>query len=628
MMESKRVCALLCVALLLSPWSAAAQAVQASNGGAQPLRAISGIWRNFTWVQESPFNQANSGRLDSLVRAGQIYLSLQDAIALALENNLDIEYQRYGSRLAAADLKRAGAGATTLRGVATSISGGSAASSYVGGNSTLTTGTGALASYSLEPTVNFGYTWSHQTTPQTSSFVTGTNSLINESTVANSSISKGFLTGTQATLSWNNTFSRTNSGRSDFNPSKSTNFNLTITQHLLEGFGRAVNNRAIRVAQNNLKVSDHVFRHQVMATVANVVNMYWDLVSYNQNVRVQQQAVDLAQRLWEDNKKQVEAGTLAPIEVVRAEAQVASSQQALTIARTQLLQQEAALKNILSRNGVASPLIAEARIIPTDQIRVPATESVEPVQDLIARALDSRPELAESRLITENARIGLAATKSQLKPTLDLVGSLQNSGLAGQVNSLPIPSVTGGAPTPRSPSAVDAYFLGGYGTALAQALRRNFPNYSIGFSFNVPLTNRTAEADMVRDQILVRQQEVRQQQIINQIRLDVTNALIALQQARGQYESAVKTRMLQEQTLAAEEKKFAVGASTIFFVVQAQRDLSLAQSQEVAALSAYSKARVALDQATGAILDRYNVQIEEARAGRVSRSPDQPPVQP
>ena len=251
-----------------------------------------------------------------------------------------------------------------------------------------------------------------------------------------------------------------------------------------------------------------------------------------------------------------------------------------------------------------------------------------PVQDLIAGALDNRPELAENRLMTENARIGLAATKSQLKPTLDLVGSLQNSGLAGQVNALPIPStVPGGTPTQRNASAVDSYFIGGYGTALAQALRRNFPNYTIGFSLNVPLTNRTAEADMVRDQILVRQQEVRQQQIINQIRLDVTNALIAVQQARGQYESAVKTRTLQEQTLAAEEKKFAVGASTIFFVVQAQRDLSLAQSQEVAAPSAYSKARVALDQATGRILDRYNVEIDEARAGRVSRPPDAPPAE-
>ncbi len=626
MRRTDRICAVICVVLLLVPWPALAQSAEAAKIGRNPFRAVTGVWRNLKWTQESPFQAGNSGRLDSLLRAGQLYLSLQDAVALALENNLDIEYQRYGSRLAAADVRRASAGAPNLRGVTTSIAGSSTASSYLGGQSNLTTGTGAVSSYTLEPTVSFGYNWSHLTTPQTSSFVTGTSSLINETSTANSSIQKGFLTGTLATLAWNNTFTSTNSGRSDFNPSKSTNFSLTVTQHLLEGFSRAVNSRGIRVAQNNVKVSDLVFRHQVMATVANVVNMYWDLVSYNQNVRVQQQAVDLARRLWEDNKKQVEVGTLAPIEVVRAEAQMASSQQALTIAETQLLQQEAALKNVLSRTGVASALIAEARIVPTDQIRVPSTESVEPVQDLMAAALENRPELAESRLMADNARIGLAATKSQMKPTLDLVGTLQNNGLAGQVNALPIPSVTGGAATPRNPSAVDAYFLGGYGTALAQALRRNFPNYTIGFNFNVPLTNKTAQADMVRDQVLIRQLEIRQQQIVNQIRLDVTNALISVQQARGQYESATKTRLLQEQTLAAEEKKFAVGASTIFFVVQAQRDLAVAQQQEVTALNAYSKARVALDQATGRVLDRYNVQIDEARSGSVSRPADPPPV--
>jgi outer membrane protein TolC len=571
-------------------------------------------------------NLGNSTRIESLVRAGRIYLSLQDAIALALENNLDIELQRYGPRIAATDVQRAQAG-TTIRGITTTTSTLSSGTTGGGGaglnaaTASVTTGTGAALA-NLEPTVTFNYNWLHQTTPQTSSFVTGTNSLQTESSTANMGIQKGFTTGTAVSFGWNNSFVSNNSGRSDFNPSKSANFSLSVTQHLLDGFGRAVNTRNIRVARNNVQVSDLVFKQQVMTTVASIINLYWDLVSYNQNVRVQRQAVALAQRLFEDNKKQVEIGTLAPIEIVRAEAQVASSQQALTIAETQLLQQETTLKNALSRTGVASPSLAEARVVPTDQIRVPSTEAIEPIQDLVARAMENRPELAQSRVQVDSAKIGLAGTKSSLKPMLDLVGTLQNNGLAGQVNTLPVPSVVPGVPpSPRNPNAVDPYFLGGYGTALSQLLRRNFPNYSLGFQLNVPLGNKAAEADMVRDQLAIRQQEIRQQQLMNQIRLDVTNALIAVQQARAQFESATKTRVLQEQTLAAEEKKYALGASTIYFVIQAQRDLAQAQSQEVTALSAYSRAKVTLEQSTGRTLEAYNIQIDEARTGRVSRGP-------
>ena len=617
------VFAVLCSLVLLLPEACLGQSGAAQQSGRQPVQSMGWIWQKYQFREEAQASFSNSSRLDALIRAGNVYLSLQDAIALALENNLDIELQRYGPRLANTDLLRAHAG-STIRGVSTAVSGGGAgAASAVGA---VNTGTG-VAAMNLEPTATFNYNRLHNTTPQTSSFVTGTNSLINENTQANFGLQKGFLTGTSVSFGWNNTFTNSNSGRSDFNPAKSSNFNLSVTQHLLEGFGRSVNNRNIRIANNNLKVSDLVFKHQVMATVGTVINLYWDLVSYNQNVRVQRQAVALAQKLHEDNKKQVDVGTLAPIEIVRAEAQVASSQQALTIAETQLRQQETVLKNALSRTGVANPLLSEARIVPTDQMRVPPTEPIEPIQDLIGRALDNRPELAESRLQVENSKIGLAATKSAMRPTVDLVGSLQNNGLAGQVNTLPVPSLTPGVPPqPRNPNAVDPFFLGGYGTALAQMFRRNFPNYAIGFQVNVPLSNRSAEADMVRDQLAIRQQEIRMQQLVNQIRLDVTNALIAVQQARAQNEAASKTRILQEQTLAAEEKKYALGASTIFFVVQAQRDLALAQSQEVASLSAYSKAKIALDQATGRLLDTYGIQIEEAKTGRVSRPADPPPA--
>lgn len=580
--------AIFCV-WILSPLSGFAQMPAPFQGAA--LSPAGGLYQPYRWRQEPPVNLSNSSRLDSLIRAGRLYLSLQDAIALALENNLDIELQRYNLRNADAALLKAEAG-----------------------------GAGVPV---YDPVASFNYNFAHQTTPQTSSFVTGTNSLVNRVKTANFSIQKGFITGTTATFGWNNTFARSNSGRSDFNPSMSSNFSLQITQPLLRGFGWAVNNRNIRVAKNNRQVSDLAFREQVINTVANIVNLYWDLVSYNEDVKVKRQALALAEKLRSDNQKQVEIGTLAPIEVVRAEAQVALSQQDLTISETRLLQQETLLKNALSRTGVASPLLAEARIVPTDLIRVPAVEPVQPIQDLIAQALSSRPDLDQSRIQIENSKISLEGVKTSLKPSLDLVGSLQNNGLAGQINSLPIPPIPGTnlPPSQRNPNSVDPFFLGGYGTVLSQLFARNFPNYGIGFQLNIPLRNRSAQADMIQNQLALRQQEIRQQQLINQIRLDVTNALIALQQARATYEAAVKTRILQEQTLDAEEKKYALGASTIFFVIQAQRDLAQARSSEVAALSNYSKARVALDRATGQVLAAYGVEIEEAKSGKVARGP-------
>jgi outer membrane protein TolC len=559
---------------MLAPVSGLAQS--AATSFTQPA---GGLVRPYRWRQQSPVNLNNSSRLESLIRAGRLYLSLQDAIALALENNLDIELQRYNLASVQADLLRAN--------------------------------TGSNVGLNLDPVAGFNFNWGHVTSPQTSSFITGTNSLINTTTTANATLSKSFLSGTTATLGWNNTFARSNSSRSDFNPYNSSNLRLEVTQHLLRGFGFAVNSRGIRVARNNLKVSDLAFKQQVIATVSTVIGYYWDLVSYNEDVKVKRQALALAEKLRDDNQKQVDIGTLAPIEVVRAEAQIASSQQALTVSETRVLQEEAILKNALSRTGVANPVIAGARIVPTDQIQVPESEAVQPVQDLIAEALRERPEMGQNELQITNSKISMEGTRNSMRPTLDLVGSLQNSGLAGQL---------------RPGGSVDPFFIGGYGTAMTQVLARNFPNYAFGFQFSVPLSNRAAQADMVQTQLSLRQQEIRQQQLVNQVRLDVTNALIAVQQARAGYLAAVKTRELQEETLSAEEKKYALGASTVFLVVQAQRDLAEARSLEVAARSGYTKARVSLDQATGRVLSANGVEIAEAASGRVSRAPSALPA--
>ncbi len=562
------------VLLMMLPMTGFAQ-----SAGIQPVQPATGLWQRYQFRLEPPASLANSGRLDSLLRGGNLYLSLQDAIALALENNLDIAIQRYAPRLADAALLSAKAGGGGVP--------------------------------SLDPTATYNLNWAHQTMPQTSSFVSGTSSLVNTSTLSNFAISQGFVTGTSATLGWNNTFSKNNSTRSDFNPSTSANLSLQVTQHLLQGFGMATNRRNIRIAQNGRKVSDLAFKQQVIATVASVMNLYWDLVSFNEDVKVKLQAVALAQQLRGDNQQQVEIGSLAPIEVVRAEAQLASSRQDLVLSQTRVLQQEAIIKNALSRTGVASPAVANAKVIPTDEIRFPAAEPVEPIQDLFAKAFASRPELAQTSLQVENSKIGLEGTKSALKPTLDAVGTLQNSGLAGQLSTLTLPGT----------STINPYFLGGYGTALGQMMRRNFPNYSIGLQLNIPLRNRVAQANMITSQVQLRQQELQQQQQINQVRLDVTNAVIAVQQARAAHDASVQARILQEQTLAAEQEKFRLGASTSFLVIQAQRDLASAQSSEVASRSGYTKAKIALDQATGRLLESNGIQMDEAVSGQVSRPP-------
>jgi outer membrane protein TolC len=638
--------AVLCVYLLLAQ-SVVAQAPQ-TRGSAQG-NWFTGMSNPYRYEELPPVDLANSGRLEALLRAGKLYLSLQDAIALALENNLDIALQRYGPLSAAANRQRAEAGGL-LRGVPAAVQratvsalaqatgtaggGGGGGGAAVGtgdaaAGGTIITATGTTIP-NLDPGAYFQSTViGHRTVPQSNSFNTGTNSLVYSNRTANFGIQKGFLTGTVASFGWNNSRLETNAGRSDFNPSISGSFSLNITQPLLQGFGIAVNNRNIRIAKNNQQVSDLVFKQQVITTVSAIVGAYWDLVSFNENVKVRQQALALAQRLYEDNKKQVEIGTLAPIEIVRAEAEVASAQQALTQAESQLLQQETLLKNALSRTGVASPSVADARIVPTDQIRVPEIEPVQPVQDLIGKAMESRPELAQTRIQIENTKIGLKGTQSQLKPSLDLVANFQNNGLAGQVNSLPIPPIQGAPPGPpqfRDPKVVDPFFLGGYPKMISQLFARNFPDYSLGFQLTIPFRNRAARADMVMDQVSLRQQELRQQQQINQIRAEVRNAQIAMQQSSTAHRAAVKARVLQEQTLDAEQKKYALGASTIFFVIQAQRDLAQARSSEVAAASVYAKARVQLDMATGQTIEANNIVIDEAVKGRVSRAPSPLPV--
>jgi outer membrane protein TolC len=639
MLEAKPYIALLCSMLLVAPAGFAADKPtdpkpgepRQDSASLPPTKAPGNNWidrliRPYRPAQVAQPTTGNSPRLESLLRGGNLYLSLQDAIALTLENNMDIAIQRYGPELADAAVLQAEAGAFA-RGVSTGVTAGpsgvtvSSSGTTPGTNlNSVTTASSGSASAvagsvvqssgpsipSLDPVLVGSATWAHSTTPQSNTVTTGTTALINTQAVNSVAVQKGFLTGTTVSFGLSNNTTQTNSVRNIFNPATSSALSLTITQNLLQGFGPAVNSRQIHIAKNNREVSDLTFKLQVETTVASVMELYWQLVALNDQVRVAQEAITSATRLYEDNKRQVEVGTLAPIEVTRAEAQIAAGQQQLVIAQTQVLQQETILKTALSRNGVASPLVADAHIIATDRINIPDVEPISPIQDMTAMALSARPELAQSRIQITNQTLTIRGSRNALLPTLQATAGLANNGLAGDL----VPNQNG-----------SAFFIGGYGSVLNQIFSRNFPNYSAGFNLNIPIRNRAAQAQVINDELTLRQQQLGLQRLENQVRVDVQNALIGLTQARAQYQAATKARLLQAQTLDAEQKKLALGASTIYNVIQDQQALTLAESNEVTAKAAYARAKVELDRATGQILTNNNISMDEAFRGKVSRPP-------
>src|SRR3954451_7603700 len=511
MYEIRSSVARLCVALMLLPVGGFAADTPAPQNQpvvpppvvTQPHGVLGKIEYPFRARPVPPPNTANSGRLESLLRGGNLYLSMQDAIALALENNLDIAIQRYGPQIADAVVMQAEAGGFA-RGVSTSVTAGpsgavvSASGTTPGNNqnsasqasaATLSAVGGSVLQSSgpaipnLDPMLTGSASWAHQTTPQSNTFITGTTSLIQRQNLSSMGIQKGFLTGTIVNLGLNNNSTVGNNPRNDFNPATNATLGLSITQHLLQGFGPGINSRQIHIARNNREVSDLTFKLQVQTTVAAIMSLYWQLVALNEQVRVAQEAVAAAQRLYEDNRRQVEVGTMAPIEVTRAEAQIAAGEQQLTLARMQVLQQETILKTALSRTGVASPSLQDAHVIPTDVIRVPDVEPISPIQDLTATAVSSRPELAQSRIQIQNQLLTIKGSKNALLPGLDAFVNVSNSGLAGDPSNL--------TPPAGSIRNNNAFFIGGYGSVLSQLFARNFPNYSAGINLSIPLRNRS-----------------------------------------------------------------------------------------------------------------------------------------
>jgi outer membrane protein len=582
----------------------------------------------------SPPSFANSSRIDQLLRGGRLYLSMNDAVALALENNLDIAIARYNLSIADTDLLRAKAGSSvrgvntglvsgtpggTGTGISTTSGGGGAggtttgaggAGSGTGGLVTSTTGVGPSVP-SFDPVLSSTLSLSHSSTPQSNTIVTGVPFLDQHSGSANFSYSQGFVTGTNFSVGFNNSRQSSNSIRSTLIPVLNSNLQFQVQQHLLSGFGIGINNRNIRISKNNREISDIAFRNQVISTVSQIQNIYWDLVNAYEDLRVKERSLALAQQLLQDTQKQVDIGTQAPIEVVRSQSEVAARNQDLLISQTNLQLQQLLMKNAITRN-LQDPILAEAAVIPTDTMRLPANEPVVPTEDLIAEALAHRPELAQSRIDLTNRNINKQAAKNALLPTVDLVASYGSAALAG----VPNPNVSAGLTTT------------GYTDALSSIFGNDFPTYTVGLQVNIPIRNRSAQADQVRSELEYRQAELSLQQKQNQIRIQVRNAQFAVQQNRARVEAAQAAVRLANQTLDAEEKKYALGASTNYNVLQAQRDLSVAESTQVSATTDYEKSRVNLDEMTGATLNTLGIVISEAESGQVEKLPNVPYVTP
>lgn len=562
----------------------------------------------------------NSPRLDSLIRAGNLYLTAPDVVALAIENNLDVEVQRYGPLMAQEVLKRANSGGV-LRSVGLGVAAGPQSVSLqgvslnTGGVSASTAGNGVSSGGgivtqlgpsipSLDPSVTMFTNFAHTTTPQSNTFLVGVDSLVLGTRSFQAQYQENFVWGMSAQMTFASNRTDVNSRNFSLNPYTSGSLDVQITQNLLQGFGASVNGRNIRVQRNNLKVMDLQFQQQLITTVSAVLNLYWDLVSFREDVQARQRELDAAQQLLDDNRKQVELGALAEIEITRAEAQVYSSQQDLVVAQTNLLQQETILKNALVRDGIQRANLENVRVVPLDRIEIPASDNLQPLDQLVSRATGQRVEVETDKINIDSNQKNLVGIKNSLKPSLQAFAEATNNALSGDAtNAL----------------ALALPFAGGYGNFLSQIFERHYPNYSAGVSLNITLRNRAAQADYTTSQLELRQNELNLRKAINQVRVDVENAVIGLQQARARYNAAEKARELQQQTLNADQEKLRLGASTPYQVVQDQRDLASAVSTEVQAMANYTHARIAFDQAMGTTLETNHVSIDEAKAGKISR---------
>ena len=588
----------------------------------------------------------NSPRIDSVMRDGKIYLSIDDAVALALENNLDLDIARYNLNIADADLLRAKSGASILgvnTGVVQNTPGGgvgglgNTVGSGTGGTTVAAggagTGTNGLVSSTLgigSPIVSFDpqlagtLQLDKNNSISSSVFSPAPGGIIAQNTyTADFGYTQGFQWGTTLTAGFNNTHVTTNSTASLLTPQLGSNFQAKVTQNLLQGFGFLPNTRFIRIAKNNREISDVAFRLQVITTIDQIENMYWDLVYAYENVRVQQEALTYAQKALDDSKRQAQVGTVAPIQVVSAQSTVATGQQNLITAQNNLQLQQLLMKNALSRS-IEDPMLAEADVIPTSVMQLPEQEPATPIQDIINEAMQHRAELIESRIDLNSRDINVKVVRNAMLPTLDAYAYYGGSGLGGDLNSQC--TFSGNPCTP--PPVFGGSNSVGYGGTLNQLVNSTAPDKGVGLTLNIPIRNRLAQSNQVRAELEYRQAEVRKRQLENQVRIEVRNAQFDVHQNRAAVQAAQSAVDFARQTFDSDQQKLKVGLTTQTAILQDASTLTTSESNLVSAKAAYEKSRIELDRATGLLLDHAGIDIADAARARVTHMPNVPFVAP
>lgn len=569
-------------------------------------------------------NLANSPRIDTLIHDGVLELSLANAIALSLENNLDLAIARYNIPIAEADVLRTRAGGV-FRGVNTGVvqntpgggfggfgsaSTGAGAGGTTGGaggagtgasglvQSTLGTGTN-VSSYDPAFTANTNV--EHYTAPLPNLSVYGTPVLRSNTIIGNIGYNQAFPTGTSLSFTLNNDRATTNSPSIFLNPELDSYYRILFQQQLLAGFGFGPNLRYLRIARNNRKISDAAFELQVVTTVAQIANIYWDLVSAYEDERVKQQSLDFANQTLATARKQLELQAIPALDVMKDEGEVANREQDLSIARSTLQFQELLTKNALTRN-LDDPILEAMPVRPTDLATVSADATLDaaPTEDIIAEALRNRIELSESEIDLQSRAISRAAARNALLPSLALTGFYGGTGL-------------GGASAARAATTSTAATT--YGGTVTDAFNNSAPDYYVGLSLNIPIRNRIAKSDQYRSELESRQAELRSQQLRKQIRIEVRNAQYALDQSRARVTSATKARDLAQRTFEITGKEQQLGAGSALQTLTARHDLATAESSLVSARTAFQKARVELDRAVGRTLQANAISIDAARAG-------------
>ena len=599
-----------------------------------PVRPQADIFRRpYLAPEVPPVRLNNSGRLADLIRGGNLYLTANDAVSLALENNIDIEVARYNPVMLAWRLERSEAGGA-LPGVPSASSqassntagqgvlGSQQAAGITGGNNgVVRSSTNATVTQigpvtqTLDPIFQESTTFSHRSLPQSNATGSAVQVIVQNQRSYSGSLQYGFVFGGAITVSYNDRYLNENAPTDVLNPSVAPSLAFNLTQNLLNGFGSKVGGRNIEIAKINFNTSDLTFRTQVIRVVANVLNAYYSLAGDFDDVKSKQTALETAQKFLSETQRRLDLGSSAQLDVTTARNQAAIATQALVNSQVTLAQQEVQLKNLISRTGLGDKALESVHIVPLDRITIPDSDNLPPLQDMVKRTLTTRTDLLSEQTSLKTAEVSSLGTRNGVLPTIQLQASRSTSGLAG-------------APRLVRGVTADPRFAGGIGTGLEQVFAQNFPTETIGGGGRFSVQNRQAQADYGIDQLSLRQQQLTTTKDMNQAQVDVMNAVVAIRQARARYDAAAQNRILQEKLYDAEQKKYAAGESTTYNVTQQLRDFTNAQASELAALVTYQNARTNIDQVTGAILENNHISIGEAQSGKVAQPSSLPAALP